>query len=171
MSESPTPQRSPYKIDTGPIPLDVLAVNPDGKGECWYRIPSWRVYFDCEALKGVDVRLHRAVASHAVWTLTEATTGSKMFGDLPHDQYIGDEGSMLAEFAAGVMLKLTPEKVASSIAKARERLTKHTPSPFVSSEKEEIVRLRASLERALDFADQMPADEYNSAVELLRSAG
>ncbi len=132
---TPHGEGQPYKIDTTPVPLDVFSVyGPEDVG-CWYRIPSWRVRFDCEALKGVDVRMHRAVGSHAAWTLTEASTGFKMFGDMPHDQYIGDEGSMLAEFCAGFMLKLTPEKVAAGIAKAKEILKTRTPSPFAVSEK------------------------------------
>lgn len=123
--------RTPYKIDTGPIPLDVIAVNQINEpGGCWYRIPSWRVHFDCEALKGVDLRLHRSIASAVVWTLTEATTGFKIFGDIAHDQYIGDEGSMLAEFAAGRMLQLTPKKVAKAIETAKEILAKRPPNPF-----------------------------------------
>ena len=129
------PPRTPYKVDTGPIPLDTLAVSPDGKGECWYRIPSWRVHFECEALKGVDLRMHRAIGSHGVWTLTEASTGMKLFAGLPHEFYIGDEGAMLAEFAAGRMLQITPEKLAEALAKGREKLRQHTPNPFAVSEK------------------------------------
>lgn len=123
---SDAPERVLYKLDTGPIPLDVMAVNPDGKGECWYRIPSWRVHFDYDALRDVDIRLHRSIASSAVWTLTEATTGFKMFGDLAHDYYIGDEGSMLAEFCAGYMLKLTKDKVTEALKRARQALTQRT---------------------------------------------
>jgi hypothetical protein len=123
--------RHPYKIDTAPVPLDLYS-EYGGKDGCWYRVPSWRVHFDCEALKGVDVRMHRGIGSASVWTLSEATTGFKMFGDLAHDMYIGDEDAMLAEFAAGVMLRLTPEYVEKAIAKAKEVLQTKTPSPFVA---------------------------------------
>lgn len=133
MSESSKSRKeTPYKVDTGPIPLDTLAVF--GEQECWYRIPSWRVHFDCEALKGVDIRLHRAIGSHGVWTLTEASTGLKVFADMQHEFYVGDEGAMLAEFAAGRMLQLTPEKIAEAIVNGMETLSKHTPNPFTRSE-------------------------------------
>lgn len=149
--ESPKP--TPYKIDTGPIPLDTLAVSPDGKGECWYRIPSWRVYFDHEALKGVDMRLHRAIASDGVWTLTEASTGLKVFGDLAHDFYVGDEGAMLAEFASSRMLQITPEKLADALAKGREKLRQHTPNPFNAAASENSAHEACELERRLQWAD------------------
>lgn len=156
--------RTPYKIDTGPIPLDVIAVNQINEpGGCWYRIPSWRVHFDCEALKGVDLRLHRSIASAAVWTLTEATTGFKIFGDLAHDQYIGDEGSMLAEFAAGRMLQLTPEKVAKAIETAKEILAKRPSNPFGKSARDEIIEECArACERE---ADRATGDAYCQAAD------
>lgn len=173
-------KETPYKIDTGPIPLDVVNQPGQKEGECWYRIPSWRVYFDCEALKGVDVRLHRSIASCATWTLTEATTGFKMFGDLAHDQYIGDEGSMLAEFCAGRMLQLTPAKVAAGLAKAREILTTKTPNPFIRSETERspesyegqikaqhqvIAELQAKAKRWQEIADQRAIEVADLKIE------
>jgi hypothetical protein len=138
LPRTPPRETTPYKLDTAPLPLDLYS-EYGGMHGCWYRVPSWRVHFDCEALKGVDVRMHRGIGSSAVWTLTEATTGFKMFGDIPHDYYVGDEGSMLSEFAAGMMLKLTPDYVAKAIAKAREVLKGKPPSPFVPSESGERV--------------------------------
>lgn len=123
---------TPYKVDTHPIPLDTLAVF--GKEECWYRIPSRRVHFDHDALRNADIRLHRAIGSHGVWTLTEATTGLKLHADMPHEFYIGDEGAMLAEFAAGRMLQLTPEKMQDAIAKGKEKVAQHSRCPFAPSE-------------------------------------
>lgn len=120
-----------WKVDTDPTPLDTLAVSPLGI-ECWYRIPSWRVHFDHEALRDYDIRLHRAIGSHGVWTLTEASTGLKMHGDMPHEFYIGDESGMLAEFAAFKLKQLTPVKMADAISKGREMLNKRTPNPFAA---------------------------------------
>jgi hypothetical protein len=132
--ESRNGERTPYKykIDTSPIPLDTLAVY--GEQECWYRIPSWRVHFDHDALRDEDIRMHRSIGSHSAWTLTEATTGLKLHSDLPTDFYVGDEGAMLAEFAAGRMLQLTKENMKSAIAKGKEKLSKHSLNPFVPSE-------------------------------------
>lgn len=154
-----TPARSAYKIDTGPIPLDVLLVNQPGqpKGACWYRLPSWRVFFDCEALEGVDVRLHRSGESSAVWVLTEASTGARIFADLPQDFYIGDEGAMLTEFAASTMPKLTKEKVAKAIAAASERLKEYPPNPFVarSESEQRFIRCVWVVEREFGYGKAM----------------
>jgi hypothetical protein len=122
----------PYTIHTNPVPIDMLSEGPGG--ECWYRVPSWRVTFKCEALAGVDARAHRSLGSYGAWTLSEASTGFEMFSELPEDH--GSMEGMLAEFTAGVMLKLTPELVAHSIAKAKKILAGRTPSPFVASETE-----------------------------------
>lgn len=116
----------PYIFHTDPVPIDLYSEGP--AGPTWYRIPSWRIEFTCEALKGVDCRVHRGLGHEGQWTLSEASTGFKMFGELPDDH--GTAEGMLAEFCAGRMLKLTPELVATSIAKAKEILKEKMPSPF-----------------------------------------
>lgn len=127
MTEAAT--EKPYTIQKNPIPLEMLSEGPGG--ECWYRIPSWRVEFHHEALAGVDVRAHRGLAHDAPWTLSEGTTGHKMYegwDDEPDDEM----EDVIEEFIAIYLPKLTKEKVEKSLSMARETLSKRTPSPFAA---------------------------------------
>lgn len=125
---------TPYKIDAEMVPMEAFAGNPEGtKGE-WYAIPSWRVHFDHDGLRGFDIRLHRSVDSQAVWTLSEATTGCRITGDIPHEFYIGDETAMLAEFCAGMMKRITRESMVAQIEKALARQAGLPPRPSARSE-------------------------------------
>ena len=122
----------PYTIGKNPLPLDMLSEGP--AGDTWYRVPSWTAEFVCEALKGVDLRVHRGLGASGVWTLSEATTGFKVFGDLDLDSYYRDDMyAMLAEFAAGRMLQLTAENISDAIARAKKILAVRLPNPFTTS--------------------------------------
>lgn len=121
----------PYVVENLVAPLDMLSEGP--AGEVWYRIPTWRVTFKAAALAGLDLRVHRGLGHEGIWTLTEATTGCKVYdgwGDEPEDT----ADDMLDEFVAVYLPKLTKDMVEKAIVKAREMLSGRAPSPFARPE-------------------------------------
>lgn len=172
---------TPYKIDTGQIPMEAFSGNQDGTKGDWYVVPSWRVHFDHDGLRDFDIRLHRSVDSQAVWTLSEATTGCRITGDIPHEFYIGDETAMLAEFCAGMMKRITRESMVAQIEKALARQAGLPPRPSARSERRNTTRSElndhaakilghvAWLENSYPHAKVVPA-ELRTAVRALLDA-
>lgn len=113
------------------VPLDVLLVGRgDDKAEAWYRIPSWRVEFNHEALKDLDVRLHKSLDGPSGWALSEATTGHKMYEGWDDEDEPGNSTDALVEFTELMLPKLTRGKMEAAMVKARAAMTTKPPCPF-----------------------------------------
>ena len=117
-----------WKVVQKMIPFDVLLVS-DG-AHYWYRVPSWRVEFDHEALKGVDVRLHKSLDGPSGWAVSEGSTGHNMYEGWDLEDEEGTSTDALVEFTEFILPKLDRAKVETAIAKARETLATLPPCPF-----------------------------------------
>lgn len=119
-----------YTLDPHPLPL---ALYSDGPRKEWYRVPSWRITIkEAPALEGIELRVHRGLGGEAVWTLSEATTGFKLYDgwtDEPEDTM----EDMLDEFVAVYLPKLTADMVKKSVAGATALLATLPPNPFLAS--------------------------------------
>lgn len=118
----------PYTVIQKMIPLDLLVVGKDDSPDGWYRIPSWRVEF--EALKGFDLRVHKAM-SPSGWAISEGSTGHKIYQGWGDDEFEPETSSdVLEEFVKLMLPKLDHAKMETAIAKARVRLAELPPCPF-----------------------------------------
>lgn len=121
----------PYSVQTKPLPLDMLSEGPGG--DCWYRIPSWQIEFVSEVLAGLDLRIHRGLGNEGIWTLTEASTGCRLY-DGWQDEPEDTAEDMLGEFIAVYLPKLTRDMMEKSIAGAKEKIKGRLPNPFARPE-------------------------------------
>ncbi len=113
-------------------PLDVLLV-PRGATpaeETWYRIPSWRVEFDCDTLRGFDIRLHKSLDGPSGWALSEATTGHKIYEGWDDEDEPGTSTDALVEFVELLLPKLDRAKMEAAMEKARSALKERSPAPI-----------------------------------------
>ena len=117
-----------YSIERTPVPLPMLGVI-DGQPDHEYSVPSWRVSFP--ALPGdFDLRVHRSLNSDGAWTLSEASTGMKVY-DGWGDHETMDE--LLDLFCQLVLPKMTPEILTKSIADGREKIGARAQRPSLAT--------------------------------------
>jgi len=126
-----------YTVIQKMVPFDVLLVGKSDERQEWYRIPSWRVEFNCEALKGIDVRLHKSLDGPSGWALSEGSTGHKMYEGWDDDDEPGNSTDALEEFVALMLPKIDRAKVEAGLAKARAQIANLPPCPFLPGDNQQ----------------------------------
>jgi hypothetical protein len=121
MSEAAEP-RGPYSIVQQMTPIDIPVQRRADGGNEWYRVPSWKVEFAGEQLKGLDIRIHKSLNAPTGWALSEATTG---FALISLEEC--DSKEFLDWFCDQVLPGLTRTRVEAAIAGAHERLRSIPP--------------------------------------------